>query len=335
VAIETLISRFTDVIFPGYEVIGDTSFRVIRDSDIEVEEEAEDLVLFFKSAIKRRRRGRIIRLEPRPDMPAGARPLVRDEIGGAEEVIVTDTQEFLGIADLAELVDEDRPDLKFTPFTPRFPERIREHGGDCFAAIRSKDIVVHHPYETFDVVLAFLQAGGGRPRCRGDQADALPRRQAIGRHPRADRRGRGGQIGDRGRRTEGALRRGAEYQLGGRAGAAGVQVVYGFIDWKTHAKVSMVVRREATAVPHLLPFRHGQLSPDHRAHLYRSQLLHRRSALGPRCGAIVQLRHRLCRAAQLELLTLSPHGLRDRLSDGIDAEIDNARAGLDAAIWAR
>ncbi len=142
--IETLIRRFTNVLFPGYEMLGDGAFRVIRDSDLELEEEAEDLVLYFKSAIKRRRRGRIIRLEPRPNMPEALDSLVKEEIGGADTVI-TDTQAFLGVADLAELVDEDRPDLKFPAFAPRFPERIREHGGDCFAAFRSKDIVVHHP----------------------------------------------------------------------------------------------------------------------------------------------------------------------------------------------
>ncbi|HMI20717.1 MAG TPA: polyphosphate kinase 1, partial [Sphingomonas sp.] len=162
VTIETLIRRFTDVLFPGYQMLGDTAFRVIRDSDIEIEEEAEDLVRYFQSAIKRRRKGRIIRLEPTPNMPKSLARLVKEEIGGTEDVIV-DTSEFLAVGDLAELVDEDRPDLKFPPFTARFPERIREHGGDCFAAIRSKDIVVHHPYETFDVVLAFLKQAAGDP----------------------------------------------------------------------------------------------------------------------------------------------------------------------------
>src|SRR5262249_43173450 len=156
VAIETLVRRFTSLLFPGYAVRGQGALRVIRDSDIEVEEEAEDLVLYFRTAIKRRRRGRVIRLELEGGMSSSLEPLWKDQISDAD-AFITESGNFLGIADLAQLVDEDRPDLKFPAFSPRFPERIREHGGDCFAAIRSKDIVVHHPYETFDVVLAFLR----------------------------------------------------------------------------------------------------------------------------------------------------------------------------------
>src|SRR6185503_388717 len=143
----TLIRRYTSKIFPGYEMLGGGAFRIIRDSDIEVEEEAEDLVRFFRSAIKRRRRGRVIRLELEVDMSDELELMVRDGLT-ASEALVSESSGFLGIADLESLVEEDRPDLKFPPFTPRFPERIREHGGDCFAAIKAKDIVVHPPYES-------------------------------------------------------------------------------------------------------------------------------------------------------------------------------------------
>ena len=162
IAMESAIRCFTSLLFPGYAVNGSGVFRIIRDSDIEIEEEAEDLVRYFRSAIKRRRRGRVIRLELEEGIPEALERQVRGELGAADTIISV-AGGLLGIGDLEALVDEDRPDLKWDPFSPRFPERIREYGGDCFAAIKAKDIVVHHPYETFDVVLAFLNQAAADP----------------------------------------------------------------------------------------------------------------------------------------------------------------------------
>ena len=177
-------------------------------------------MLFFRSAIKRRRRGQVIRLKIEAETPPALQTLVRTALS-VDAVNTTEVEGILGIADLAQLVDEDRPDLKFDAYSPRFPERIREHGGDCFAAIREKDIVVHHPYESFDVVLAYLRQAAADPGRGGDQADALPHRQELADRARADRRGRGWQVGHRHRRAEGPLRRGAEPHLGRSAGARG------------------------------------------------------------------------------------------------------------------
>jgi polyphosphate kinase len=162
IAIEALIRRNIAVLFPGYEMLGHGAFRVIRDSDIEVEEEAEDLVRYFRSAIKRRRRGRVISLALEADIPDELEVLVRAGLDAAA-ALVSESTGFLGIADLEALVEEDRPDLKFPSYSPRFPERIREHGGDCFAAISDKDIVVHHPYESFEVVIEFLKQAAADP----------------------------------------------------------------------------------------------------------------------------------------------------------------------------
>ncbi len=333
VALETLVRRFSAILFPGFERLGDTAFRVIRDSDIEVEEEAEDLVLFFKSAIKRRRKGRIIRLEPEPDMPEALAELIGEEIGDASEVIV-DTQEFLGVADLAELVEEDRPDLKFTPLTPRFPERIREHGGDCFAAIRSKDIVVHHPYETFDVVLAFLKQAAADP-------DVVAIKQTL------YRAGKQSAVikalvdaAEAGKSVTAVVELKARFDeeqninWAAQLERAGVQVVYGFIDWKTHAKVSMVVRREAEGFRTYCHFGTGNYHPV-TARIYTDLSFFTADPRAARDAA--QLFNYVTGYVepQLELLTLSPHGLRDRLSELIDAEIDHARAGRRGAVWAK
>jgi len=175
IPIEALLRRFSGILFPGYDVLGLAAFRIVRDSDIEIEEEAEDLVRYFRNAIKRRRRGRVIRLKVEAGMPEELEELIRKELGG-DAALVMETGGFLGIAELEELTREDRPDLKFTPFTPRFPERIREHDGNCFAAIRQKDIVVHHPYETFDVVVSFLdQAAADRSIARASNPPSSAR----------------------------------------------------------------------------------------------------------------------------------------------------------------
>ncbi|ODU20884.1 MAG: RNA degradosome polyphosphate kinase [Sphingomonas sp. SCN 67-18] len=334
VAMETLLRRFTGLLFPGYEVRGSGTFRIIRDSDIELEEEAEDLVRYFRSAIKRRRRGRVIRLDLETAIPDDLERLVNDELGG-NEAIVTETGGFLGIGDLEQLVEEDRPDLKFSPYSPRFPERIREHGGDCFAAIRGKDIVVHHPYEAFDVVLAFLKQAAADP-------DVVAIKQTLYRAGKQSAVVRALiDAAEAGKSVTAVVELKARFDeeqnllWASALERAGVQVVYGFIEWKTHAKVSMVVRRESGSYRTYCHFGTGNYHPI-TARIYTDISFF---TADPRAGRdAAQLFNYITGYVEpsgMELLTMSPHHMRDSLGALIDGEIANVRAGKPGAIWAK
>ncbi|MGP1354221.1 MAG: RNA degradosome polyphosphate kinase [Parasphingopyxis sp.] len=334
VAIETIIRRFIDLLFPGYELVGQGAFRIIRDSDIEVEEEAEDLVRYFRSAIKRRRRGRVIRLKLEADIPDDMEELIRREMGG-DDAMVVESSGFLGVADLEQLVDEDRPDLKFPPFSPRFPERIREHGGDCFAAIKTKDIVVHHPYETFDVVVALLKQAAEDP-------DVVAIKQTLYRAGKQSAVIRALiDAAEAGKSVTAVVELKARFDeeqnllWANALERAGVQVVYGFIEWKTHAKVTMVVRKEEDGYRTYCHFGTGNYHPV-TAKIYTDLSFF---TADPRAGRdAAQLFNYITGYVQpedLELISMSPRDMRNDLMKLIDAEIANEREGKDGAVWAK
>jgi polyphosphate kinase len=334
IAVETLIRRNLATLFPGSTLVGEGAFRIIRDSDIEVEEEAEDLVRYFRSAIKRRRRGRVIRLKFGAGMPDALVDLVKAGVAAAD-AIVTESTGFLGVADLGALYEEDRPDLKFAPFTPRFPERIREHGGDCFAAIQSKDIVVHHPYESFEVVVEFLKQAAADP-------DVVAIKQTLYRAGKQSAIIRALiDAAEAGKSVTAVVELKARFDeeqnllWASALERAGVQVVYGFIDWKTHAKVSMVVRREEKGYRTYCHLGTGNYHPV-TARLYTDLSFF---TADPRVGRdAAQLFNYITGYVEprgLELLTISPHGLREGLLGLIEREAANARAGVPGAIWAK
>lgn len=334
IALETLIRRYSGLLFPGFAVEGSVLFRILRDSDIELEEEAEDLVRYYRSAIKRRRRGRVIKLEIERGVTPAVEDLLQSMMQGHDAMTVG-VDSFIGIADLALLVEEDRAELKFVPFSPRFPERIREYGGDCFAAIRAKDIVVHHPYESFDVVIAFLNQAAADP-------DVVAIKQTLYRAGKQSAVIRALiDAAEAGKSVTAVVELKARFDeeqnllWASALERAGVQVVYGFVDWKTHAKISMIVRREGDQFRTYCHFGTGNYHPV-TARIYTDLSFF---TADPRAGrdaaAIFNYITGYVEPTNMQLITMSPLYMRDQLTALIDAEIAFAREGKPASIWAK